>query len=57
VENVERLFSGSEEESFEALIVKYDLVTVRLVTVEDGSFSAASNAGTRGVPGGVRSQS
>jgi len=57
VENVDRLFSGSEEESFEALIVEYDLVTVRLVTVEDGSFSAASNAGTRGVPGGVRSQS
>lgn len=57
MENVERLFSGSEEESFEALIVEYDLVTVRLVTVEDGSFSAASNAGTRGVPGGVRSQS
>jgi len=57
VENVECPFSGSEEESFEALVVEDDLVTVRLVTVEDGSFSAASNAGTRGVPGGVRSQS
>jgi len=43
--------------TFEALVVEDDLVTVRLVTVEDGSFSAASNAGTRGVPGGVRSLS
>lgn len=55
--NAECPFSVSEVESLDALVVEDDLVTVRLVTVEGGAFSAASNAGTRGVPGGVRSQS
>jgi hypothetical protein len=41
--------------TLDALVVEDDLLTVRLVTVEGGAFSAASNAGTRGVPGGVRS--
>jgi len=57
VGNVEYPFSVSEVENLDALVVEDDLVTVCLVTVEDGAFSAASNAGTRGVPGGVRSQS
>jgi hypothetical protein len=38
------------------LVVEDDLVTVRFGnTFEDGVFSTTSGAGTRGVPGGVRS--
>jgi hypothetical protein len=50
-------FSVSEVESLDALMVEEDLVVVRLGTFERGTFSATSSAGTRGVPGGVRSQS
>jgi hypothetical protein len=38
------------------LVAEDDLVTVRFgSTFEDGIFSTTSGAGTRGVPGGVRS--
>jgi hypothetical protein len=41
--------------TLDALDAEDDLVTVRLLTFEDGAFSGTSNAGARGVPGGVRS--
>lgn len=42
--NVKCSFSGSDVESLDALVVEDDLATERLVTIEDGAFSAASNA-------------
>lgn len=41
--------------TLDALVVEDDLVVVCLDTFEGGTFSATSNAGKRGVPGGVRS--
>lgn len=44
------------EHTLDALVVEDDLVVVRFGKIfEDGVFSATSSAGTRGVPGGVRS--
>jgi hypothetical protein len=49
-------FSVWDTESLDALVVEDDLVRVRLGNIfEDGVFWATSRAGTRGVPGGVRS--
>jgi hypothetical protein len=44
------------QHTLDALVVEDDLVVVRFGNIfEDGVFSAPSSAGTRGVPGGVRS--
>jgi hypothetical protein len=50
-------FIGTKmEHTLDALVVEDDLVVVRFGNIfGDGVFSATSSAGTRGVPGGVRS--